>query len=117
MFQGKQTVLDMLRNTVPHAAQDSARKRSCPSLIDGDFEDFAPAPRKFSRPMVLTQNVDHTTTALSNSSKTVIRSSVAGESSSGFRQNDEVHVHALSCLYNYQLAYFNHFFCRIRSPR
>jgi hypothetical protein len=92
MFQGKQTVLDMLRNTVPKP-EPTTMKRSAPSLLDADFEDFAPPPpRKHSRPMILSQTINASSPTLSSNSNTVVRSPFAGQISSNSRQQDEVYV-------------------------
>jgi hypothetical protein len=95
MLQGKQavkqTVLDMLRNAAPQA-DSSARKRSCPSFLDEDFEDFAPSPpRKFSGLTAAhSQKVNASSATFSNASKIVGRPPCAGAASLGSRQLDEV---------------------------
>ena len=91
MLQGKQqTVLDMLRTGGAQQAETKASKRSCPSLIDGDFDDFAPPPpRKFSSPLMKqSQKTNAPTSSLD--SKTVARPQFAVEDSSAPRHRDEV---------------------------
>jgi len=95
MLQGKQTVkqsvLDMLRNAAPQA-ESPAMKRSCPSIIDEDFEDFAPPPpRKFSSLTAThSQKMNASSATLLNASKIVGLPPFAGAASSGSRQLDEV---------------------------
>jgi hypothetical protein len=96
MLQGKQTVkpsvLDMLRNSAPQA-ESTAKKRSCPSIIDEDFEDFAPPPpRKFSSLTTThSQKMNASSATLLNASKKIVgRPPFAGAASSGSRQLDEV---------------------------
>ena len=107
MLQGKQTILDMLQRG-GQQPETKASKRSLSSLIDGDFDDFAPPPpRKFSSPLMKqSQNINAPAAALSLDSKTVVRSQFSGQGSSGPRHRDEVAYPSLRCSMHACLIYF-----------
>jgi hypothetical protein len=101
MLPAKQTVLDMLRHAVPQA-ESSARKRSAFSLLDADFEDFAPPPsRKFSSPMLNHSQKTNSSSTMSVDSKTVVRPPLTGEGSSCSAQHNEVALTFKSCHFNH----------------
>ncbi len=109
MLQGKQTVkqsvLDMLRNSAPQA-ESTARKRSCPSIIDEDFEDFAPPPPRKCSSLTAThsQKMNASSATLLNASK--IRPPFAGAASSGSRQLDEVDYRSSATNFVYACFYY-----------
>lgn len=107
MLQGKQTILDMLQRG-GQQPETKASKRSLSSLIDGDFDDFAPPPpRKFSSPLMKqSQNINAPAALLSLDSKTVVRSQFSGQGSSGPRHRDEVAYPSLRCSMHACLIYF-----------
>ena len=107
MLQGKQTILDMLQRG-GQQPETKAIKRSLSSLIDGDFDDFAPPPpRKFSSPLMKqSQNINAPAATLSLDSKPVVRSQFSGQGSSGPRHRDEVAYPSLRCSMHACLIYF-----------